>query len=120
MIGQKAAIVEAVKNKLGARFTPYRDIALMLLTHQELEDIKLEIATGILNSLIDYGKDRNNVAEVHAYSRSCVMNHLKKARELNGGSSLPASSSKKTKTLEGQINTDILTDELKQLLNDLV
>lgn len=79
---QKDAVVELVRHKL-PNFMPYKDIALILLSKDQLESIKAEIAHGIMSGTIDYGKTLVR-HEVIAYARSMTMNHLKKARELNG------------------------------------
>jgi hypothetical protein len=61
--------------------------------------------------------------EIFAYSRSMVMNHLKKAKELNGnqvyGVGTVVIQSKQSKAL-ANINMDILTEDLKAFVNDIV
>jgi hypothetical protein len=91
MKSQKQAVVDEVKAALPG-FIPGKDIAIVDLSEQDLEDIKKSVTDGIANGSIEYSKDRTNNAEVRTYARSMVMNHLKKAKELNGGAVLQRSS----------------------------
>ena len=84
MSSQKKAVVDQVVAVLGSSFVPYTTNALDVLTDSQLEFIKQAIVCGLINGTIDYGKDRNDGKEVNKYGRSMVMNHLKKAKELNG------------------------------------
>lgn len=84
MKSQKDAVVEEVVAILGSRFVLGKDCALSLLSPSELELIKGNIAYGIRNGRISYGKSNPSAQEVVSYARSMVMNHLKKAKELNG------------------------------------
>ena len=125
MIGQKDAVVKAVKTLLPG-FLPYRDIALVMLTKDQLEAIKMSIGNDILYSVIEYSKDRTNRAEVVSYARSMVMNHLKKCKELNGNQTYstnptPTTAKEKTvdKTIAG-INMEILPEELQDFVKTLV
>jgi len=123
MKGQKQAVVETVQRYL-PNFNLYKDIALVMLPANDLEHLKAEIGVGIINGDIEYGKDRTKEAEVFSYARSMVMNHLKKAKELNGNQVYgvaPAvlQSQKETKALSG-INADILPEDLKSYVKRLV
>jgi pyruvate-formate lyase len=130
MQSQKDAVVELVKIKLGATFTPYQDNALAALTPSQLNEIKEEVGQKILNSLVSYGKDNTKIGEVMAYARSMTMNHLKKARELNGGvahqvvssSGQNAGSNKvknvNTETFKG-IDLSLLPEDLKDYVRTL-
>jgi hypothetical protein len=84
MKSQKEAVIDEVMVQLPS-FTQGQDIALTMLTHDQLEDIKAHVFNGIINGRIEYGKDPNNHSEARTYARSMVMNWLKKAKELNGG-----------------------------------
>lgn len=124
-ISQKDAVVAEVKKMLPI-FALYKDIALLALSSGQLEQIKNNIQYGILNGTIDYGKDVTNKGEVIPYARSMVMNHLKKAKELNGGQAYGGSSTPRTpkaqseeKALES-INSTLLTTELQSFVKDLV
>lgn len=122
MYGQKEAVVNQVKAYLGNSFTPYKDIALVMLTKDQLESLKKNIADMIINGSIEYSKDRTNSSEVVSYARSMVMNHLKKAKELNGnaiyggGTAVAAKEPKKSADV---INKDILTADLKDYVETL-
>ena len=123
MKGQKEAVVEAILACLPA-FNKGSDIALMQLTSDQLEDIKSSIALGIQGGLIEYSKDASDYNEVRTYARSMVMNHLKKARELNGGVTYgktitQVKTETKVKALSG-INMDLLPDDLKEAVRNLV
>jgi hypothetical protein len=123
MIGQKEAVVAAVKGNLPS-FIPYKNIALVMLTADQLEHIKTAIAVNIQNGLIEYSKDPTNRSEVVPYARSMVMNHLKKAKELNGNSVYGSRSTgpklaKPSKVLAG-IDQSILSADLKEFINTLV
>jgi len=123
---QKDAVVEYVVNQLPT-FVKYKDNALLLLTKEQLDLVKTNVAQGILNGEISYGKDLTKSAEVHAYARSMVMNHLKKARELNGGSShsqtvfAPRQGATPTKIKAPKgVDLTLLPEELKELVLKLV
>ena len=123
MKGQKEAVVEAVKRIL-PNFIPYKDIALVMISKNDLEHLKAQIGEDIICGNIEYGKNRTDEAAVYAYARSMVMNHLKKAKELNGNQvygSTPAmvQSRSEVKKLSA-INMDILPDDLKAYVKSLV
>jgi hypothetical protein len=134
---QKDAVVAEVKNQL-PNFVPYKDNAILLLSGTQLDIIKTNIYSGIVNGLIEYSKSVANVTEVRAYARSMVMNHLKKAKELNGGcaykagntnstvsanaSNIPISRPVRTKVKIAPkgVNPDLLTAELQEYVRTLV
>lgn len=130
MKSQKEEVVDQVIAHLPT-FNKYKDNAILLLTNQQLESIKSAVQLAIVSGLVDYSKDKTNLAEVRSYARSMVMNHLKKAKELNGGHSYvsnsagTSSSSPKTVRVKEKIapkgvNPDLLTDELKEYVKTLV
>lgn len=126
---QKEAVVEQVLLQL-PDFTKYSDNAILKLSSQQLENIKTNIYSDIVNGVIEYGKDINHKAEVRSYARSMVMNHLKKAKELNGGyayvstnktsTSGSKSSRQKMAIAPKGVNLDLLTDELREYVKSLV
>lgn len=83
MTGQKDAVIALVEKSL-PNFNKYKDIALVMLSAAQLEQLKQDIGAQIMSGLVEYSKDKSNRAEVTTYARSMVMNHLKKAKELNG------------------------------------
>jgi len=125
-MNQKDAVVKAVRAVL-PNMVMHKDIALVMLTKDQLENIKYQIGHGILDGSIEYSKDRTNTAEVMSYARSMVMNHLKKAKELNGGQvyggSTTASTAQKIvnpeKALSG-IDMEHLPTELKEFVKTIV
>ena len=122
MVGQKQAIISSIKQIL-PNFIPYKDIALVMLTNQQLENLKFEIGADILSRKIEYSKPLSDKAEVMAYARSMVMNHLKKARELNGNQVYgvgPAVAAVKQPKALATLNIDILPDDLKEFVKTLM
>lgn len=125
---QKEAVVEEVKLAIPG-FVPYKDNAIIHLTERDLEDIKANIMNGIINGTIEYGKDVNNHSEVRTYARSMVMNHLKKAKELNGGAilertvvegSAPRTVRSRVKIAPRGVVVDIMPQELQDFARTLV
>src|ERR1041385_2293749 len=90
-IGQKEAVINEVIAQLPT-FQKYVDNAILKLSSAQLEAVKDAVMTGILLGNVEYSKDVTNRSEVRTYARSMVMNHLKKAKELNGGCSYVPSS----------------------------
>ena len=128
--GQKDAVVSEVLLALPT-FKKNVDNAILLLSSQQLENIKANIMNGIINGLIEYSKDINNHGEVRTYARSMVMNHLKKAKELNGGCSYvsnpssPSTSAPRTLRVKEKlapkgVNPELLTEELQEFVKTLV
>jgi pyruvate-formate lyase len=128
MKSQKQAVVDEVVSILGSKFTPFKDNALSMLSASELELVKKKIASDIMNCSVTYGKDPSKSSEVTAYARSMVMNHLKKARELNGGSSsvshVNTSSKTPSKNMNKRfpkgLNPHILSEEMQNFASSLV
>lgn len=124
MISQKDAIVQEVKRIL-PNFKLYHDVALTCLSSGQLEELKNIVQQRLRDGTIAYSKDRTNFLEVRTYARSVVMNHLKKARELNGNQALATSSTKtpssstSTTAPNSKINWDILSQELRDFLRAL-
>lgn len=128
---QKDAVVEEVLLQIPS-FNKGQDNALDILSSSQLEVIKSNVANLISNGSVEYGKDATNAAEVRSYSRSMVMNHLKKAKELNGGNQYKSSSPKREKTttssttvtkskLPKSINASLTPQDLQEhILNNLV
>lgn len=128
MKSQKQAVIDEVISAYASAqipFTPGVDVVLTSLPSAALEFVKHAVAQGILNGTIEYSKDLSDVKEVTAYARSMVMNHLKKAKELNGGNKYTPSStrpssgssttaeSSATSTTSNGINKSILTEKLR-------
>jgi hypothetical protein len=138
-ISQKEAVIAEVIAQL-PNFQKYVDNAILLLSNAQLEAVKSAVVTGIGVGLIEYSKDKTNSAEVRTYGRSMVMNHLKKAKELNGGHIYKAvstgvtgdvdetnTSAPQTRTVRSKVkiapkgvNPDLLPEELKEFVKGLV
>ena len=129
-IGQKEAVVSQVLAHLPA-FQKYIDNAILKLSNAQLEAIKDTIYHNILSGNVEYSKDKSKLFEVKSYARSMVMNHLKKAKELNGGHSFVSSPSStntsslktirvKEKIAPKGVNPDLLPEELKEFVKSLV
>jgi hypothetical protein len=121
MKGQKEAVLEVVQRML-PNFNLYKDIALVMLTRDQLESLKYEIGQGIIAGQIEYSKPLLN-HEAITYARSMVMNHLKKAKELNGNQIYgvgPAVVQSKSSKVLLSVNLDILPDDLKTYVGTLV
>jgi hypothetical protein len=126
---QKQAVIDEVLTQL-PNFQKYVDNAILLLSSGQLERIKGIIHCHIINGHVDYSKDRTNIAEVRTYARSMVMNHLKKAKELNGGTILVKAETtnnsgisvtrEKIKLAPRGVNPDLLTPELREFVKTLV
>jgi hypothetical protein len=126
MLKQKEAVISLVETILVGRFTKYKDNAILILTASELESVKQKTESYILSGDIEYSKDLSNRHEVRTYARSMVMNHLKKAKELNGNrqyikatgevsTNLVCQKVNEIKTLKG-IKLEALTPELKEFV----
>lgn len=129
-LGQKEAVVAEVLKQLPT-FQKQIDNALLKLSSIQLEAIKAAIGQDILLGNIEYSKSLTNHAEVRSYARSMVMNHLKKAKELNGGHSYvsnpsgnsnasPRTTRVKEKLAPKGVNPDLLPEDLKELVKTLV
>lgn len=126
-MGQKEAVVAEVMAQIPT-FRKNIDNALLLLSAAGLEQVKLRIQIGIQVGNIEYSKDPSNLAEVRPYARSMVMNHLKKAKELNGGNGYVSTTTNgqsktvrvKEKIAPKGVNVDLLPEELKEYVKTLV
>ena len=123
MIGQKEAVVKLVKHFLPT-FVSFKDVALVMLTKNELENVKAYIAVDIINGDIEYSKDRTKENEVITYARSMVMNHLKKAKELNGNVVYGKTSAQIKEVIEAKamsnIDLSLLPQDLAEFVKTLV
>lgn len=127
--GQKEAVIEEVLGQIPT-FKMFSDNAILLLTDTQLETIKTNIFIRITQGDIEYSKDLNNTAEVRSYARSMVMNHLKKAKQLNGGAvyvTAPTTTDEKPRTVRQKVKVapkgvdpDLLNDELREFAKTLV
>lgn len=118
-ISQKEAVVNFTLKILECTtFKSGVDNALTYLTNLDLEKIKDQVYNGIMAGQIQYGKALSS-AEVRSYSRSVTMNHLKKAKELNGGVTKTTTQavSKGPKPAKSIINLSSIPTDLKENLD---
>ena len=118
-LGQKDAVIAEVITRIPT-FQKFQDNAILKLSATQVEDIKSVIYQGIINGHIEYSKDVTDLAECRAYARSMVMNHLKKAKELNGGHAFTKRADKvvreKVATGPKGVNLDLLPQELREVV----
>lgn len=121
MKGQKEAVIELVMACLPS-FQP-GDVALVMLTKDQLEDIKRQIGTDICNGLIEYSK-APDFSDAYPYARSMVMNHLKKAKELNGNQTYGKTTAQVKATAQDKalkdIDMSVLPTDLSEFVKTLV
>jgi transcription termination factor NusB len=107
-ISQKQSVVDAVTQVLGGSFNatiPARE----QLSDDQLSEVKSLVASAIAGGKVEYSKDFSDEKEVFKYVSGMVSNHLRKAKELNGGSTYaPQSTGRGSR--DGQIS------ELNKLL----
>lgn len=80
---QKQAVVELVKAALGSNYNP-TEPCRDKLTKDQIEQIRLDIISGINNNTIKYGGDKTG-SSLSRYVIGMITNHLRKTKELNGG-----------------------------------
>lgn len=129
MKSQKQAVIDEVVAQLPG-FVQGTDNALLKLSAAQLETVKQNVLTGIQLGNVEYSKDKTLLAEVRPYARSCVMNHLKKAKELNGGFKIattvaeatnkPTTTRVKIKEAPKGVDPSLLPDDLKEFAKSLV
>jgi hypothetical protein len=118
MIQQKQAVINEVLRALPG-FNLGCEDALTFLDRTKLEFIKAQIVMGIRDGSIAYSKDRTDLAETLSYGRSMVMNHLKKAKELNGGGPYTPTGPKAKAAPVSAIDYSIMPEELVQFVKNL-
>lgn len=114
LTSQKDAVVQAVKNQLGGRYDASKDCSLVL-TQVDRQSVVLKIVEGISGGTIVYSKDAANRQEIQKYASGLVSNHLRKAKELNGG----VGYSINTSTKKAPVNKDARLFALNKLLSVL-
>ena len=114
-ISQKEAVVNEVKNILGAKYDPSRP-SKELLTSSELYLIRDNIVKDIIAGKVGYSGLTNNTVELNRYVYGMICNHLKKAKELNGDITYKPSSSSSSKVQKSSSKDDDQIKELTKLL----
>lgn len=85
LISQKQSVVNGVKHVLGSSFDPSVS-ARDQLSDDQLSSVKSYVTNQITSGLVEYSKDISDEKEVSKYVSGMVSNHLRKSKELNGGS----------------------------------
>lgn len=83
-MGQKEAVVKITQEVLGDRFQPGMNVS-SVLTKDDRKEIKRRVCTGIIQCHIKYSKTTYVVGDLLKYVNGMVDNHIRKAKELNGG-----------------------------------
>ena len=107
-ISQKDSVVNEVKTILGSSFDP-NSPARDQLSDEQLKTVKSNIVSGIVSGSIDFKKEVTDEKEISRYVSGMVSNHLRKAKELNGGSTYSPQST-------GRGSRDPQISELNKLL----
>lgn len=108
LISQKQAVVNGVKHVLGTSFNPSVS-ARDQLSDDQLSLVKSYVVNQITSGFVEYSKDVSDSKEVSKYVSGMVSNHLRKAKELNGGETyIPQST--------GRGSRDAQISELNKLL----
>ena len=84
-IGQKQAVINAVINVMGDTFISGVTDVKGAITSEELKQIRDEVLQGIIRGDVAYNKTTVDINIVRKYVNGMVSNHMRKAKELNGG-----------------------------------
>ena len=85
-ISQKDAVVKQVKAILGSSFDPTKPVK-ELLTKSQIIEVRANVVAEIMAGNIAYSLDISDEAGMATYVAGLVSNHIRKAKELNGGQS---------------------------------
>lgn len=83
-ISQKQSVVDGVKKILESSFDSSIS-AREQLSDEQLTELRQYVVNGIASGTVEYGKEYSNEKELSKYVAGMVANHLRKAKELNGG-----------------------------------
>ena len=107
-ISQKESVVNEVKSILGSNFNPSMP-AREQLSDDQLKTVKSNIVAGIVSGSVEFKKETTDEKEIARYVSGMVSNHLRKAKELNGGNTYSPQST-------GRGSRDPQISELNKLL----
>lgn len=82
---QKDAVVAAVAKILGKSFVPGATNVKDSLTEDQLTELRESIFKGIKSGDITFNKEMTDDKALRRYVNGMIDNHLRKAKELNGG-----------------------------------
>ncbi len=112
---QKDAVVQAVKTVLGSRFTESA-AAKSLLSDDDLETVRKSVLDGILAGSVEFGKETSDQKAVQRYVNGMVDNHLRKAKELNGGTKYVPE--RRKSAASAGVDASVLPPELQSTLSE--
>lgn len=123
-VSQKQAVISAVANELGSSFVSGQTNVRELLTDAQIDSIRSTVLEGVLSGSVTFGKDLTDVKAVKRYINGMIDNHIRKARELNGGNKYVATNSRgprtekaaKTSSRASNIDISVLPPELRGVL----
>jgi hypothetical protein len=110
---QKQAVIDVVQATL-PNFVPGMN-AKSMLSDEQLKIIRETIIGGIRVGDIDYSKDATNERTVKNYVHGMVDNHLRKAKELNGGVKYAPATSRPRKEKDDTVVTVACDEKLAAL-----
>src|SRR5581483_1324086 len=96
-ISQKSAVIAAVTQVLGSAYDANVS-ARDLLSAEQLTEVKNIVSNGILAGRVAFSKANAGEKEIRRYVAGLVDNHLRKARELNGGNKYVATTTRGPRT----------------------
>ena len=91
-VKQVEAVINAVTVVLGGDFQPGATVVADVITPDQKEEVREIVLKGVLEGEVAFKGDLTDEAAVRRYVNGMVDNHLRKSRQLNGGSTYKASS----------------------------
>lgn len=82
---QKQAVIDAVMDVMGSTFVSGQTNVKSLITQDQLTLVRQKVYDGIVAGKVAYNKDLSDTKTISRYVAGMVDNHLRKAKELNGG-----------------------------------
>jgi len=82
---QKDAVVNAITEVLGDKFVQKTTVVADVITKEEKQQVRDHVFNAIMAGDVTYKKDTSNTDAVRRYVNGMVDNHIRKAKELNGG-----------------------------------
>jgi hypothetical protein len=122
-VSQKQAVVDGIKNLLGSSYDPSQSVKNQI-TSTQMVFLRDSIVNDIVSGVVAYKGATSDMPKVKSYVSSLISNHIRKAKELNGGSSYSPAFTKNTssstnKTTKGKVKNDQVLSDLKVLLSTL-
>lgn len=122
-ISQKDSVVNEVKAVLGSSYDTNKP-AKEQLSDDQMKTVKANVVKGIIDGDVAFKKDTSDEKEIARYVSGMVSNHMRKAKELNGGNTYsPQTSGKGSRDPQVAELSKLLktytegTDEYNQILS---